>query len=299
MVFSAMLANDDFDYMKDRILRSLLALLIATTVGYAQQDSLVVVRAPWKTQKIARGIIWKQHLFNGDLFNSNQSVNMLEVRKQKKVSFAIGYEEKELKPTSAFGKEADAIAALNGSFFDMKNGGSVDFIKSKGKIIGKNQMKDSVRAIHQKAAIAIQKGILSIEKWNGSNDWETRIPAEDILLSGPLLIFENHLEAIDSSSFTVTRHPRTVVATIGSRILLITIDGRNENAAGMNLFELRNFLRWLNANNAINLDGGGSTTLWIYNQSEGGVVNYPSDNKKWDHAGERKVANVLLVQKRK
>jgi len=26
-----------------------------------------------------------------------------------------------------------------------------------------------------------------------------------------------------------------------------------------------------------------------------GVINFPSDNKLWDHAGERKVANVLLI----
>jgi exopolysaccharide biosynthesis protein len=81
--------------------------------------------------------------------------------------------------------------------------------------------------------------------------------------------------------------------------LFITIDGRDDNAAGMNLFELRNFLRWMKACDAINLDGGGSTTLWIYNQPDNGVVNYPSDNKVWDHLGERKVANVLLVKRRR
>jgi exopolysaccharide biosynthesis protein len=44
------------------------------------------------------------------------------------------------------------------------------------------------------------------------------------------------------------------------------------------------------------MDGGGSTTMWVKNQPDNGVVNYPSDNKKWDHYGERKVANVILVR---
>ena len=65
----------------------------------------------------------------------------------------------------------------------------------------------------------------------------------------------------------------------------------------MRLFELTKLMRWLNANDAINLDGGGSTTLWINNYMGNGVVNYPTDNKKWDHEGQRKVANVVLLKK--
>ena len=52
------------------------------------------------------------------------------------------------------------------------------------------------------------------------------------------------------------------------------------------------------ASDAINLDGGGSTTLWITNYKDNGVVNFPTDNKKWDHEGERKVANVVLLKKK-
>jgi exopolysaccharide biosynthesis protein len=55
-------------------------------------------------------------------------------------------------------------------------------------------------------------------------------------------------------------------------------------------------MRWLKAIDAINLDGGGSTTLWVNNEI--GVVNFPTDNKKWDHEGQRKVANVLLLKKK-
>jgi len=86
--------------------------------------------------------------------------------------------------------------------------------------------------------------------------------------------------------------------TKNKRILLITVDGRNINSAGMSLFELTKLMRWLKADDAINLDGGGSTTLWINNYMENGVVNYPTDNKKWDHEGQRKVANVVLLKKK-
>jgi len=203
----------------------------------------------------------------------------------KRISFTIGYESKVLKLTSEFGKRAGARSALNGTFFDTKEGGSVDFIKAGGQIINPNRMENNKRAAHQKAALAIEKGRLTIEKWNGRAEWETEMQADEIMVSGPLLIFQQRPEELDSSSFNITRHPRTAVAiTASNRILLITVDGRNENAAGMSLFELRNILRWLNTRHGINLDGGGSTTLWIYNQPDDGVVNYPCDNRKWDHA---------------
>jgi exopolysaccharide biosynthesis protein len=46
----------------------------------------------------------------------------------------------------------------------------------------------------------------------------------------------------------------------------------------------------------MNLDGGGSTTMYIKKQSDNGVVNYPSDNKQFDHYGERKVANIIYIK---
>jgi exopolysaccharide biosynthesis protein len=123
------------------------------------------------------------------------------------------------------------------------------------------------------------------------------LKGEDIMLSGPLLLFDSRTEPIDTTAFSKSRHPRTAVAITKNRILLITVDGRDEHAAGMSLAELTKIMKWLGAIHGLNLDGGGSTTLWIRDQPENGVVNYPSDNKIWDHAGERKVANVLLLKK--
>lgn len=274
--------------------------LVNLDVAKAQNDSLALVSAPWQSQQIAKGVVLKQHLFKGNLFGSNQSISILEIKKSKKIDFLIGYETKILKQTSEFGREHHAIAALNGTFFDTKNGGSVDLIKSDGKIVQQNQLVDGKRGFHQKSAIAISNGRLQIEKWNNTGDWENQLTADEIMVSGPMLVDNQLLEKLDSTSFNVTRHPRTAVSIAHSgKIMLITVDGRHENAAGMSLFELQKIARWLSANDAINLDGGGSTTLWISSQEGNGVVNYPCDNRKWDHEGERKVANVLLVKKKK
>jgi exopolysaccharide biosynthesis protein len=279
------------------------ALLLLFTSGglFAQSDSTAVLKAEWKKEKITSGVYLKTFKFHKSLFNSNQNVSILEIKQKRGLSFDLGYDPRILHKTSDFGKQNDALAALNGTFFDIANGGSVDYIRADGIVINENRLsKSGIRAGHQQSALVFNKGKLSLEKWNGQQDWEQSLEGEDIMVSGPLLILNRDVEKLDTANaFNKTRHPRTAVAiTKNNRVLLITVDGRNENSAGMSLFELTKLLRWLNANDAINLDGGGSTALWINNYMETGLVNFPSDNKKWDHEGERKVANVVLLKKK-
>jgi exopolysaccharide biosynthesis protein len=286
--------------MKAFLFSTYFSILISFAL-FAQSDSLAVVNAEWKKEKISPGVILKTCWFQNTLFNSNQFVSVLEIKQKKKYEFDIGYETKKLITTSDFGKQANAIAALNGTFFDIANGGSVDHIKSDGIVINKNRLgKNGSRAGHQSSAIVINKGKISIAKWDGTADWEKSLAGEDIMVSGPLLIMNQIHEKLDSANaFNKTRHPRTaVVIAKNKRILFLTVDGRNINSAGMSLFELSKMMSWLKADDAINLDGGGSTTLWINNYNENGIVNFPTDNKKWDHEGQRKVANVVLLKKK-
>lgn len=275
-------------------------LLIIALSSRAQADSLNVIQAGWDVQKIAPGIKLKQYWFNQTLFNSNQNISILEIKRNRRNRIDVEADSQALKITSAFGTQHDAIAALNGTFFDMKKGGSVDYIRVNGKIINSTRLPaNGSRTIHQKAAIVINHGRVDIIEWDGSRNWEDMLPGEDIMVTGPLLLRGRQPTGLDSTALFVARHPRTAVAIKADKILLITVDGRNEKAAGMSLFELARFLRWIKADHAINLDGGGSTTLWIRDQPGNGVVNYPSDNKKWDYQGERPVANVLLVKRKK
>lgn len=90
-----------------------------------------------------------------------------------------------------------------------------------------------------------------------------------------------------NSGFTENRHPRTAVGvTADGKLLLVTVDGRQPMSGGMTLYELAQLMQELGATDAINLDGGGSTTLAI----RGGlVVNSPSEGK------QRPVANAIVV----
>lgn len=280
--------------------QSLLAftLLLFTTALFSQNDSAVFTSAQWETKNIAPGIVWKHYHFNKNLFNSNQNINIIEIKLKKKRVIAMDCEARTLKPVSEFGRSTGAKAAINGNFFDMKNGGSVDYIKLNDSVISNNRLwANNTRARHQQAALVIHKGKLRIAKWDGSPGWEAKLKEADVMNSGPLLLWQGERQPLDTGEFNHARHPRTAIAFIGKkRILFITVDGRQEQAAGMSLPELTHIIKWLKARDGINMDGGGSTTMWVNGQPGNGVVNYPSDNKKWDHYGERKVANVIIVK---
>ncbi len=265
-------------------------------------DSLTFVKAKWQKTSVAKKTKLITHQFsNKNLFAANQNVSYLLIKSSKNApAFALGFKEKELKATSAFGTEYQAIAALNGTFFDVKNGGSVDYIKVEEKIISPNRLdKNNARAKHQQAAVVITNGKLAIKKWDNTTNWEQKLTEENVMQSGPLLTLNNIDEVLDSVAFNSLRHPRTCVGIKpNGSVILLTADGRNENAAGMSLFELTKIMRWLGCTTAINLDGGGSTTLWVNGFANNGVVNYPTDLKKWNHQGERKVANVILLKQK-
>lgn len=276
-------------------------LSLSFSCCFAATDSALVAQAKWKVKKLSPGIFLKTISFkDSTLFRSNQNISILEIKQKKKVDFDLAAEARQKKTTSGFGLAANAIAAINGTFFDVARGGSVDYLRLNGQVLNENRKEENnERARHQQAAVVIRKGKLSLSSWDGSQEWEKHLQGEDIMVSGPMLLLGSREIPQDSSSFSLTRHPRSVIATgRNNRVLLITIDGRHANAAGMSLQETAKIVRWMRYKDAINLDGGGSTTLWIRNEPDNGVVNYPSDNKKWDHEGEREVANVVLVKKR-
>lgn len=83
------------------------------------------------------------------------------------------------------------------------------------------------------------------------------------------------------------RNPRTIAGVDpAGRLVLVTVDGRSTASLGLSITEAADVAKALGLRDAINLDGGGSTTMVIGSQ----VVNHPSDA-----AGERPVGDALLV----
>ena len=76
------------------------------------------------------------------------------------------------------------------------------------------------------------------------------------------------------------RHPRTAVGiTENNHFIMLVVDGRRTSRKGMSCRELTRFMvKWFNPQYAINLDGGGSTSMWVEGLGTSkNDVNSPSD----------------------
>ncbi|HEV2760108.1 MAG TPA: phosphodiester glycosidase family protein [Acidimicrobiales bacterium] len=118
---------------------------------------------------------------------------------------------------------------------------------------------------HQSGAVS-RRGLLRVE---------TTAPVAESVGATPILVHEGRRwVADDGSGFVAGRHPRTIVGWNAAETLLVTVDGRQPGySIGLSLPDAAELLRSLGATEAVNLDGGGSTTL-----AAGPVVlNRPSD----------------------
>lgn len=108
---------------------------------------------------------------------------------------------------------------------------------------------------------------------------------------GPILVrnkesyITGQAENFDNSIINGVNPRSAIGITEDNKLILVSVDGRQEHSMGMTLKELSDFMLLLGCVNAMNLDGGGSTALSI----KGLVVNSPSGIK------ERNVANAILV----
>ena len=250
-------------------------------------DSVAIVSAQWETSSPREGITLKcaaiDHLYNGP-----QYISIVEVEPRKELCAGIALSDKPA-PTSVVAQAYNAVAAVNGSYFSIKKSNSVCFLQIDGVV--KDTTTTAELDMRVNGAVQTDKGRLKILPW--SKDIENYHCAKDVLASGPMLLQQgkaSNWEACDSL-FIHTQHPRSAVAVKkDGTTWFVTVDGRAPgHANGMSIPELAHLLRILGGYDALNLDGGGSTTLWL----EGNVINHPSDNKQFDHAGERAVPTIL------
>ncbi|MFC8735068.1 phosphodiester glycosidase family protein [Streptomyces sp. NPDC048405] len=129
-------------------------------------------------------------------------------------------------------------------------------------------------------------------------------PRTDIVNAGPELVRDGRIHVTPATDGMVhpgdpswyygwvhKRNPRTLAGVDGAgRTVLVTADGRSMNSLGLSIGESAAVARSLGLRDAVNLDGGGSTTM----VAEGAVLNSPSDA-----AGERPVGDALLILPRR
>ena len=274
-----------------------LALLNGTQVllnAQSKEDSLAIVKANWQIEKSHPGIVQKSATIS-NLFGGPQSVHILELDPKQGINAEIAYSDT-LILTSKLARDHGAIAAINGSYFAAE-GNSVSFFK-----VHKEAIDSTIPKIYRRCngLVYTHKGKLQLLPWSKAIEDRWNVNKGIMLASGPSLM-ENgtYSEWLDPEDlkFFPKKHPRSALAfTKDGTILAIAVDGRAPgNAIGMSIPEFAFLTKILGCERALNLDGGGSTTLWI----DGKILNHPTDNKRFDHEGERKVANIIYFYYKK
>lgn len=284
--------------------RRLVVAIFASTLAlclHAQRDSLAFANGNWQTDTLD-GMVLKQCRFEGQkLFASNQQVFVLEIPDTAHYTLAFAHEPRRTK-TSEIASKHGAVAAVNGSFFDMDHHFPVCFLRIDSINLGENTPgKDTVnRKYYQYGTLCLSHDSVFILKTDSPRHWEEALPYPDIMTAGPLLIWHDTLQHMrDDRTFVTNRHNRTAVGIRDDgTVLLLVADGRHKQAEGLSLTELQQIFRWLGCRDALNLDGGGSTTLFLNIGDYQGIANCPSDNGHFDHEGERGVSNAVLILKK-
>jgi exopolysaccharide biosynthesis protein len=250
----------------------------------------------WQKEKIAPGLVWKfSHTIIDDTIPQNINILIVDTRKR---SLSILYNPKKNVKTSTQASEAGAIAAVNAGFFNIKDGGSATYIKVNGTVADSDTATKWKRVPNMNGSVIIDNNG-NVEIMGAmSNDWyDLRPEYRDALITGPMLVQYGKKATLPQTSLVISRHPRSSVGTVRKhKVILLTLDGRTDQAYGMTLVQLADLMMLLKCTDAVNLDGGGSTTMYISGKPFNGVVNMPCDNKKFDHEGERAVSNLIIVK---
>jgi hypothetical protein len=135
------------------------------------------------------------------------------------------------------------------------------------------------------------------------------LPRGDLLQAGPLLVADGratHHDGEDPEGFSAAahqfdsdisaqRHPRAALAVAGREVLAVACDGRTPDDAGLTLGELADLLAGLGADAALNLDGGGSTSL----VHDGVLRNAPREPDGRTIAGGRPLTTAITFRPRR
>ena len=266
------------------------ASVIDKTVG---KPSALVTSKP-----VAGGIDYHYYKY-AELLGGPQSISVVIVDPKKADIALFGCPGGNREKTSVIAKWLNADIAVNAGYFKMNHGISFKSLHKKSKAVGYLKINgtvwnSSLRGTKNRGFMVIsKKGVVKIMR-----------PESLDVKEYPTVLYSPQLLRIDGRDYTMTSknhnakcHPRTLFGIRkDGKLVIVVVDGRHKEAKGMNYYAAARLMEKLDCTDAITFDGGGSSTLCLKYQ---GVVNYPSDNKKFDHYGERMVHNILYVKRKK
>jgi uncharacterized protein (TIGR03382 family) len=181
---------------------------------------------------------------------------------------------------SSFGTAVNAQAAVNGDFFSFQSYSTNGPSMSNGIAWGGNDgtYVAPIQFGPNRVAIPAHGGTGGVQPW-----------AREVVSGHPTLLVDSVRRDNNGDPLCTARHPRTALGFNADRttLYLAVIDGRATNRIGMTCDEMVTLFKGLGAADAVNLDGGGSSAMWLAGT---GTVNNPSDGQ------QRVVANHLAIR---
>ena len=271
----------------------------------AAQTAAPVVAAPANVQRIADGVEL-QRLHDPSLLSPAGPVSVQALKLDpRKVRLELAAAKDRLPARESVADIAGrrkALAAVNAGFFVVETGAPAGLLKVKGRLLGGNsRARGAVAILERQGRTLLLFDRVSADRGRGSYAPSLGSPVRDwqsarFAVGGAGLLMLNGRELDEwtderlSAAFDTTRHPRTMIGDDGSSIWLVTVDGRQPPLSlGMSFAELKGLARRLGLHSALNLDGGGSTTMVV----RGVIANNPSDA-----TGPRPVSDAILVRAR-
>lgn len=191
---------------------------------------------------------------------------------------------------AALATHEKVVGGVNGDFFNLKDGSPTNLLIVNGRMLTPPNRQpviafDSAGAPHI-STFTLRGGQLA------------PFYPKNAVGGRPVIVRDSAIDAaVDTTGQAGfrERNPRTAagIARAGRRLILVAVDGREYQNAGMTLRELGELMLALGARDAINLDGGGSTTLVYAAPDSAGrlrIGNHPSDKE-----GERTVGDALAI----
>jgi len=185
--------------------------------------------------------------------------------------------------TSEMAEANGAIFAINGDYYGFRDTGLIIRNGVLYRDVPENSLSDQSLTID---------GEGNFEIVDNSQASGRLLVEEGVLQSfsfGPTLVADGQVVATNDTTVSQGDNPRTAIGQISPlHYLFIAVDGRTDASDGMSLQELAQAFVERGAEIAYNLDGGGSSAMWL----NGALINNPTNGRR---AGERNISDIIYI----
>lgn len=260
-------------------------------------DQNKIATYAWTSTTTKPGLIYKSGQFS--LFGSTQrSIYILDVTLDASNTLGIGVAASNIS-TTAVSNNYNAVAGVNAGYFKLSGSYDKDpYIRIDGSTVQSGDL--NVNNIFTNSVLIVNENVATVRKFTqdhyNQNLIASAIPvaqAKNIIVCGPMLVNSGTIESLDMSvghNSSQTARTGIGVTADGKRVFLVVVD-TGGGFTGVTTLQLAKILQALGAVNAMNLDGGGSSTMFVKNQGNNGLVNSPNGGTY-----QRPVRSIVYVK---